>query len=136
MVEQISQTTPEQTQQHIPVQIPAQPKSQKVMKVDLQQIKSFLDVAKKHLGSVYNFFKDNKNNSKVMLFLAIITFGIAVYFGIQLYNNIMYLKHKTPELAAIKSYDVRELQDNELTKDIIKTSNVLSDLLEEDVLIG
>jgi hypothetical protein len=108
----------------------------KAMKIDLQKMKSFLDVAKKYLGSVYNFFKDNKNNSKVMLFLAIITFGIAVYFGIQLYGDIMYLKNKTPELAAIKSYDIRELQANELTQDIVKTSSSLSDLLEEDTLIG
>jgi len=45
----------------------------KPMTIDLSKINSFLDSFKKYLGQVYNFFRDNKNNSKIMLLIAIIT---------------------------------------------------------------
>jgi hypothetical protein len=105
-----------------------------ILKIDLQKMKSFLDVMKKYFGGLYNFFRDNKNNSKMMLFIAIITFGIAVYFGIQLISDINYLKSKTPELQNLKSYDMRVLQDDSLTQPILKTSDTIKDLLDEDVL--
>lgn len=105
------------------------------LKIDLQKIQSFLDVMKKYILNIYHFFRDNKNNSKVMLFIAVITFGIAIYFGIQLYSDIAYLKGKTPELMNLKSYDLRNLQDNVLTQPIIKTSDTLKDLIDENTLM-
>ena len=107
----------------------------KALNIDLQKMKSFFDTLKKYFRNIYNFFRDNKNNSKVMLFLAVITFGIAVYFGIQLYSDIRYLNGKTPELMNIKSYDLRELQANALTQPIVKTSDTLKDLVDENVLM-
>lgn len=105
------------------------------LKIDLQKIQSFLDVMKKYILNIYHFFRDNKNNSKVMLFIAVITFGIAIYFGIQLYSDIAYLKGKTPELMNLKSYDLRNLQDNVLTQPIVKTSDTLKDLIDENTLM-
>lgn len=105
------------------------------LKIDLQKIQSFLDVMKKYIVGIYRFFKDNKNNSKVMLFIAVITFGIAIYFGIQLYSDIAYLKGKTPELMNLKSYDLSPLQDNVLTQPIVKTSDTLKDLIDENALM-
>lgn len=107
----------------------------KALNIDLQKMKNFLDVLKKYFGGIYNFFRDNKNNSKVMLILAVVTFGFAVYFGIQLYSDIRYLNGKTPELVNIKSYDLRDLQANALTQPIVKTSDTLKDLVEENVLM-
>jgi hypothetical protein len=106
----------------------------KKLNIDLQKMKSFLDVLKKYFGGVYTFFRDNKNNSKVMLFIALVTFGIAIYFGIQLYNDITYLNGKTPELMNLKSYDMRELQTNALTQPIVKTSDTIKDLIDENML--
>lgn len=102
--------------------------------VDLQKMKSFLDVLKRYLGGAYNFFRDNKNNSKMMLFIAVVTFGIAVYFGIQLYSDISYLNARTPQLMDLKSYDMRGLQTNALTQPILKTSDTIKDLLDENAL--
>ncbi len=111
-----------------------QTQQKKVVNIDLQKMKSFLDVLKKYGEGVYNFFRDNKNNSKIMLLIAIITFGIAVYFAIQLYNDITYLKSRTPELAHLKSYDTRQLQANALTQPLLKTSDTINDLIEENML--
>ena len=69
-----------------------------------------------------------------MLFIAVVTFGVAVYFGIQLYNDISYINGKTPDLVNLKSYDLRELQANALTQPILKTSDTIKDLLDEDTL--
>lgn len=70
----------------------------------------------------------------MMLTVALITTGIAVYFGIQLFTDIRYLNGKTPELMNLKSYDMRELQANALTQPILKTADTINDLLEEDML--
>jgi len=71
----------------------------------------------------------------MMLIVALITTGIAVYFGIQLVADIRYLNGKTPELMNLKSYDMRELEANTLTQPILKTVDTINDLLEEDMLI-
>lgn len=111
-----------------------QVKQKPTIKIDLQKMKSFLDVLKKYFGGVYNFFRDNKNNSKMMLFLAIVTFGIAVYFAVQLYGDITYLNSKTPDLAKLKSYDTRNLEADPLTQPIFKTSDTINDLIDENSL--
>jgi len=111
------------------------PQGGKTLNIDLQKMKSFLDVVKKYFGGVYSFFRDNKNNSKVMLFIALVTFGVAVYFGAQLFTTIKYFNNKTSELVYLKSYDMRELQTNNLTQPIVKISDTLQDLVEENILV-
>jgi hypothetical protein len=110
-----------------------QNKEKKQHTIDLEKMKYFLDSLKKYFGWIYNFFKDNKNNSKVMLIIAIITFGIAMYFGIQLYNDIRYLNNKTSELINLKSYDTRTLEKDTLTQPIVKISETIDDLIKEDI---
>lgn len=104
------------------------------LNIDLQKMKSFLDVLKKYFGGVYNFFRDNKNNSKVMLFVALMTTGLAIYFGVQLYRDVSYLNGKTPELMNLKSYDTRQLEESALTQPVLKTSDTIKDLIEENTL--
>lgn len=70
----------------------------------------------------------------MMLTVALITTGIAIYFGVQLFTDIRYLNGKTPELMNLKSYDMRELQTNALTQPVLKTADTINDLLEEDML--
>ncbi len=106
----------------------------KKLTIDLQKMKAFLDVVKRYTVWLYRFFKDNKNNSKMMLTVALITTGIAIYFGVQLFTDIRYLNGKTPELMNLKSYDMRELQTNALTQPVLKTADTINDLLEEDML--
>ena len=106
----------------------------KTLNIDLQKMKSFLDVLKKYFGGAYNFFRDNKNNSKMMLFIALVATGLAIYFGVQLYIDIQYVNGKTPQLMNLKSYDMRVLEENALTQPVLKTSDTIKDLLEENTL--
>lgn len=69
-----------------------QKQQKKQVYIDLKKITPFFEEIKKYMVGVYQFFKDNKNNSKMMLFVAILTFGIAIYFGIQLYSDISHLQ--------------------------------------------
>jgi hypothetical protein len=104
----------------------------KALKIDLQKLTSFLDVLKKYLGGLYNFFRDNKNNSKIMLLIALVTSGLAIYFGVQLYINITYLNGKSSELINLSSYDMRALQTDPITQPILKNSDTITDLLQEN----
>jgi len=103
--------------------------------IDLEKVKLFLSTAKKHILKIYNFLRDNKNNSKMMLFLAIGTTALAIFFGVQLISDINYLKAKTPELMQLKSYDVRTLQEHHITQTTMRTSTSLQDILEENALV-
>ncbi|MCX6823616.1 MAG: hypothetical protein NT085_00610 [candidate division SR1 bacterium] len=104
----------------------------KVLKIDLQKITSFLDVIKKYLTGLYNFFKDNKNNSKIMLIIAIITSALAIFFGIQLYNDITSLNAKSSVLNTLSSYDTRTLEADPITQNILKNSDTIKDLIQEN----
>ncbi len=105
--------------------------------IDLKKIAPFVDIAKSSIKKIYSFFADNKNNSKLMLFVALVTFVIAVYFSIQLYKDISELNGQTPQLANVTTYDLRQLEANELTQSIVKTSDTISDLLQEnDLAVG
>jgi hypothetical protein len=96
-----------------------------------EKVDAFLNTTKGIMKKIYNFFKDHKNNSKIVLFLAILTTGIAVYFALQLMADIKDLKARTSELLQLKTYDIHGLQENELTQPLIRTSDNIQDLIEE-----
>ncbi|MEI6672207.1 MAG: hypothetical protein WCL02_02345 [bacterium] len=102
------------------------------MTMDLSTITSFLDMIKKYIHELYNFFKDNKNNSKIMLIIALATSGLALYFGIQLYSDITVLNGKSSELVNIASYDTRILEADATTKTILQNADTIKDLLQEN----
>lgn len=102
------------------------------MKVDLNKINSFIDVFQKYTNGFYNFFRDKKNNSTIMLLMAVTTSALAIYFGVQLYNDITVLKGKTPELVNISSYDSSTLAADAITQNILKNSDTIQDLLQEN----
>lgn len=104
----------------------------KMIDMNLQKITSFLDVTKKQIMTVYNFLKDNKNNSKIMLLVAIITSGLAIFFAWQLYTDISLLNSKASELNNISSYDTKILETNIITQPILKNSETLQDLLQDN----
>ena len=106
---------------------------QKTMKIDLQKLISFFATLKKYFGWAFAFLKDNKNNSKIMLLMAVLTTGLAAYFGVQLYTDINYLNGKTPELLNLSSYDTRTLQANFITQPIVKNAQTVKDLLDENL---
>jgi len=105
----------------------------KSMNIGMQKIKNFLNMFQKYLGKAYDFVRDNKNNSKIMLFVALVTTGLAIYFGLQLYNDIKYLNAKSEELNYLSNYDVRTLENTESTQTIIKNSDTINDILEENI---
>ncbi len=102
------------------------------MNMNLNKISSFLDVFKKSIGGFYDFFKDNKNNSKIMLLIACITSILAIYFGVQLYNDISLLNGKTSQLNNLSNYDTHILQADSITQPILKNSDTIQDLLLEN----
>ncbi len=103
------------------------------MKIDLQKMKNFLDTVKKSLGGLYDFFRDNKNNSKIMLLIALITSGLAIYFAIQLSIDIRYLNAQSSDLYKLSRYDVRTLETDTLTNPILKSSDTIKDILQENI---
>lgn len=104
----------------------------KLMTMDLRKLKAFLDISQTYLSKLYNFFKDNKNNSKIMLLIASITSLLAIFFGIQLYNDVRLLNGKTSELVNLSSYDTRTLEADTITQTILKNSDTIKDLLQEN----
>jgi hypothetical protein len=104
----------------------------KTLTMDLSKITSFLDVVKKYMSGFYNFFKDNKNNSKIMLLIAAATSGLAIFFAIQLYGDISSLNAKSSQLNNLSSYDTRTLEADPITLNIIKNSDTIKDLLQEN----
>lgn len=108
------------------------PAEKKPQTIDIQKFISFLDKGKKFIFGVYDFFKDKKNNSKIVLLIAILTSGVAVYFSFQLYNDIQYLNAKTSQLNDLASYDIRALEADPSTRSILKSSDTLQDLLQEN----
>lgn len=110
----------------------AQIQQKKLMTMDLNKIKSFLDIVKKYLNIFYNFFKDNKNNSKIMLLIASITSILAIYFGAQLYSDITILNGKSSDLINLSNYDTRTLEANPITQNVLKSSDTIQDLLQEN----
>jgi len=103
-----------------------------VLKIDLKKITSFLDVLQKNIGGLYNFFRDNKNNSKIMLLIALAASGLAIYFAVQLYSDITYINGKSSELNNLSSYDTRTMEADPITQPILKNSDTIIDLLQEN----
>lgn len=67
-----------------------------------------------------------------MLLVAVITSGLAIYFGVQLYSDITVLNGKSSELTKLLSYDTRTLQADPTTKTIFKNADTIKDLLQEN----
>lgn len=104
----------------------------KTITIDFKKIGSFFDVFKTYMSGFYNFFRDNKNNSKIMLLIAILTSGFAIYFGVQLYNDISLLNGKSSQLNNLSSYDIRTLENDSITQTILKNSDTIKDLIQEN----
>jgi hypothetical protein len=79
-----------------------------------------------------NFFREDKNNGEVMLVLAVVTTALAIYFGMQLYNDITLLNAKSSQLFSTSTYDIRTLQSDPDIKGILKSTESIKDLLEEN----
>lgn len=97
---------------------------------------SFFDIAKKYLGKFYTFFKDNKNNSKIMLLIASTTSLLAIFFAVQLYRDLRLMNEKTSELANISNYDTHILANDLVTQVVLKNSETIKDLLQENKIVN
>jgi len=96
------------------------------------KINSFLVVIKKYTRLFLWFFREDKNNGEVMLVVAIVTTALAIYFGMQLYNDIAMLNAKSSQLLNISTYDMRTLQGDQAIQGILKSTETIKDLLEEN----
>lgn len=102
--------------------------------MDFQKMTSFFKVFRKYLSGAYNFFRDNKNNSKIMLLIALATSFLAIYFGIQLYTVLSSLNGKSAGLSNLSNFDIRSLEANPLTQVVVKNSDTLQDIIQENNL--
>ena len=98
----------------------------------VQQVGSFFTPLKIYFSKLYYFFRDNKNNSKMMLFVAIVTSLIAITLAIRLYLNVAELNNQSAELYTLARYDTRILTKNETTNQLLKTSETVQDILQEN----
>ena len=98
----------------------------------VQQVGSFFASLKIYFSKLYYFFRDNKNNSKMMLFVAIVTSLIAITLAIRLYLNVAELNNQSAELYTLARYDTRILTKNETTNQLLKTSETVQDILQEN----
>jgi hypothetical protein len=78
------------------------------------------------------FFREDKNNGQVMLVVAVVTTALAIYFGMQLYNDIALLNAKSNQLGNTSTYDIRTLQSDPAIQGILKSTESIKDLLEEN----
>lgn len=67
-----------------------------------------------------------------MLMIAVVTTGLAIYFGVQLYSDITVLNGKSSDLIDLSSYDMRTLESNPVTQPVVENSDTISDLLKEN----
>lgn len=96
-------------------------------------IATVLKQTKDFFMNIYIFFKDRKNDSRVMMVLAFVACGLAIYFSIQVITHLNALSKKIPQLQNIDSYDTRILQDNILTQNFIKNADTINDLIRENI---
>ncbi len=96
------------------------------------KVNAFLIVIKKYTRWFLNFFREDKNNGEVMLVVAVVTTALAIYFGMQLYNDITLLNAKSSQLFSTSTYDIRALQSDPDIKGILKSTESIKDLLEEN----
>lgn len=85
-----------------------------------------------YIVSIYRFFRDKKNDSKLMTVLALVSFGLAIYFLVLVISNLSDLRQKIPQLKNIASYDTRILETNTLTQNTIKNIDTLAGLIQEN----
>lgn len=131
----MTDTKPEKTidwKQGIPLASEDVTKNGNTMLMNLKKITPALEIVKKYAIRVYDFLKDNKNNSKITLVVALSTSGLAIFFGIQLYSDITVLNGKSSDLINISSYDTRMLEANPATQTIFKNADTIKDLLQEN----
>lgn len=98
----------------------------------LQGLQQFWATIKPRLVQLYTFFRDKKNDSKLIVILAVVAFGIAIYFLTLTIGNLNALKQKIPQLKNINAYDTTLLQSSPLTKNIVQNANTLYDLIDEN----
>ena len=109
----------------------AQATTQKKSPSALQSLQQFWATMQPKLAQLVKFFRDKKNDSKLIVVLAIVALGLSIYFLILVVSNLSALKQKIPQLRNLNSYDTTLLQSNALTRNFVQNANTLDDLLTE-----
>lgn len=96
-------------------------------------MQQFWSTIQPRLAQIVRFFRDKKNDSKLIVVLALVALGLAIYFLISVISNLSDLKQRIPQLRNLNSYDTMLLQSNTLTKNFVQNADTLNDLIEENV---
>lgn len=81
--------------------------------------------------SIVSFFRDKKNDSKLITVLAGCSLLLAIYFIIIVVQNLQELSKKNPQLINIHTYDTVVLKQSALTKNMVENAETLYDLVDE-----
>ena len=101
-------------------------------KSTIKTLQSFVTFSKNVAKKTGSFLQDKRNDSNLMLVLAIISIIVSVYFVYQAVSSIALLNKKTPLLLQLDSYDTRMITDNVLTENKAKNMDSLQDLIDEN----
>jgi hypothetical protein len=104
-------------------------------KMPLQKAQSFFSSVQGGVTKTKSFFQNKKNDNRIVVGLACIAFAVALYFLIQVIGNLRALSQKTAQLINLDAYDTRVLQDNALTKNIVKNINTIPELVQENTVM-
>ncbi len=79
--------------------------------------------------SSINWFRQNKDKVKFLIPIAIITSVLMIYMIIKTFINISNLNKESKELYQIKNFNIKVLENNDYTKEEIKSKKTLNDLI-------
>ncbi len=95
-------------------------------KVNLQDFSS-------KIKQTINRFKNNKDKVKFLIPIAIITSVLMIYMIIKTFINISNLNKESKELYQIKNFNIKVLENNDYTKEEIKSKKTLNDLINYEI---
>jgi len=83
--------------------------------------------------SSINWFRQNKDKVKFLIPIAIITSVLMIYMIIKTFINISNLNKESKELYQIKNFNIKVLENNDYTKEEIKSKKTLNDLINYEI---
>ena len=86
-----------------------------------------------NLKSSINWFRQNKDKVKFLIPIAIITSVLMIYMIIKTFINISNLNKESKELYQIKNFNIKVLENNDYTKEEIKSKKTLNDLINYEI---
>jgi hypothetical protein len=96
--------------------------------------------SKNNLNKVFSDFKwliiwfnKNKEKIKILIPIAILSSILMIYMIINTFISVKTLNRESIELYNIKSFNIKMLENNNYTRDYIKTVKTINDLINHEI---